>query len=189
MKATIRNLSMAAILLCFGIAPAFAQRSHAGGAGVGSSGGAHGPAMASSGGDHGSAATNAKGAAASSPTTLLTTNTKLDSTLTSKLQSKGLLPAGTDLKDACDGFKNLGQCVAAIHVSHNLNLPFACLKSDMTGTAPATGTTCPDGTGSSKVSLGKSIQTLAPNADVKTEQKTAKRASDTDLKEAESESH
>jgi len=94
-------------------------------------------------GDHGngggnSAKTGGKGAAASSPTTVLTKNAKLDTHLTSLLQSKGLLPTGTDLKDACAGFKNLGQCVAAIHVSHNLKIPFACLSADMTGTAPAT---------------------------------------------------
>lgn len=123
-------------------------------------------------------------AASSSPTTLLNNNTKLDTTLTAKLQSKGLLPAGTGLKDACAGFKNLGQCIAAIHVSHNLNVPFACMKADMTGTAPATGTTCPAGTGSSKMSLGKSIQTLAPNADSKSEAKNAQKESDADIKEA-----
>ncbi len=167
---------------CLSLTPAFAQHPRGG---PGGAGGAHGPAMGNGAGHAGG---SSQGAASSSPTTLLTKNTKLDSTLTSKLQSKGLLPAGTDLKDACGGFKNLGQCVAAIHVSHNLNVPFACMKANMTGTAPAAGTTCPAGTGTSKESLGKSIQALSPNSDAKTEAKNAQKAGDADIREAESHS-
>src|SRR5437868_4259246 len=49
--------------------------------------------------------------------------------LASKLQS--LLPAGTNLDTAASGFKNMGQFVAAVHVSHNLNIPFDQLKEKM----------------------------------------------------------
>ena len=49
--------------------------------------------------------------------------------LASKLQS--LLPAGTNLDGAASGFKNMGQFVAAVHVSHNLNIPFDQLKEKM----------------------------------------------------------
>ncbi len=49
--------------------------------------------------------------------------------LASKLQS--LLPAGTNLDAAASGFKNMGQFVAAVHVSHNLNIPFDQLKEKM----------------------------------------------------------
>ncbi len=178
-----RRILTAAPAFCIAVAPAFAQHPH-GGPG-GGAGGSHGPAMNNGAADHGSMNGSTKGAAASSPTTLLSKNTKLDSKLTSKLQSKGLLPAGTDLKDACGGFKNLGQCVAAIHVSHNLDVPFACMKANMTGSAPASGTTCPTGTGSSKLSLGKSIQALAPKADSKTASKAGTSQADADLKEAE----
>jgi hypothetical protein len=182
-----RGLILTAVACCFSLSPAFAQHQHGGG-GAGGTGGSHGPAMSNGAADHGSADAS-KGAASSSPTTLLTKNTKLDSNLTSKLQSKGLLPAGTDLKDACAGFKNLGQCVAAIHVSHNHdNISFACLKADMTGTAPATGTTCPAGTGSSKLSLGKSIQALSPKTDAKEAANTAQKQSDADIKGAETQS-
>jgi len=178
-----RRILTAAAAFCIAVAPAFAQHPH-GGPG-GGTGGSHGPAMNNGAADHGSMNGSTKGAAASSPTTLLSKNTKLDSKLTSKLQSKGLLPAGTDLKDACGGFKNLGQCVAAIHVSHNLDVPFACMKANMTGSAPASGTTCPTGAGSSKLSLGKSIQALAPKADSKTASKAGTSQADADLKEAE----
>jgi hypothetical protein len=98
-----------------------AQHAHSGGPGL-----PHGPS-ASSHGELNSSSSGSQGAASSSPQEVLTRNTKLDSTLTMKLQSKNLLPAGTDLKSACSGFRNLGQCVAAIHISHNLNIPLACL--------------------------------------------------------------
>lgn len=175
----------AALALCFAAAPAFAQHPHGGG--PGDAGGPHGPAV-EHGSDSGSTGGTAH-ASASSPTTLLDRNTKLDSNLTSKLQSKGFLPSGTDLKDACSGFKNLGQCIAAIHVSHNLKIPFANLKCDMTEVGPdGTAKSCPTGTSASKMSLGKSIQALLPSANSKTESKTAQKQSDADIKDAESSS-
>lgn len=176
-----KHAMVSAIALCFAVAPAFGQRSHAAGA-AGAAGASHGPAMNNGAADH----ANTGGAeTASSPANVLSKNSKLDSKLTSNLQAKGLLPAGTDLKDACSGFKNLGQCVAAIHVSHNLKIPFACMKSNMTGTAPGTGTSCPTGTGSSKMSMGKSIQALSPNADAKAETKNGESEANADLKQAE----
>lgn len=116
---------------------------------------------------------------------LLTQNAQL----ASKLQS--LLPEGTDLQTAAASFKNLGQFVAAVHVSHNLKIPFACLASDMTGTAAAnfapsgTTVTCPDGTGDKKMSLGSSIQALDPsvdNTEAKQDTKTATNQAKSDMK-------
>ena len=184
--------------LCLAAVPALGQNPHAGGPGAAAgagAGGSHGVAMGNGMGngmgrtnanipDHGPSMKASNHASASSPTTLLERNTKLDSTLTSKLQSKGLLPSGTDLKDACSGFRNLGQCVAAIHVSHNLNLSFDCLKADMTGTAVPQGTTCPADTGSKKLSLGKSIQQLSPSPTTKSEAKTAEKQAKDDINEA-----
>jgi hypothetical protein len=193
MKRKLAMLSGAIVILAMSGAPLFAQRPHGGGAGGGGNSGATGAAI-HGGGDksadaNSSSTTGAKGTAASSPSAVLTKNTKLDTHLTDLLQSKGLLRAGTDLKTACSGFKNLGQCVAAIHVSHNLKIPFACLSADVTGTAPATGTTCPAGTGSSKLSLGKSIQALSPNTtNAKTEEKSATKQADADINEAENSS-
>jgi len=61
---------------------------------------------------------------------------------------KTLLPAGTDLKTAEDGFKNRGLFIAALHVSKNLNIPFDQLKTKMTGPMPE--------------SLGNAIHELRP---------------------------
>jgi len=192
MKRLLAILSGAFVMVLIGGAPLLAQRPHGGGAGGGNSG-ATGAAMHGAGGNRANGSANSmagggKNAAASSPSAVLTKNTKLDAHLTNLLQSKGLLAKGTDLKDACAGFKNLGQCVAAMHVSHNLNIPFVCLSADMTGVAPATGSTCPSGTGTSKMSLGKSIQALSPNASAKTEEKSATKQAEADINEADSDS-
>jgi hypothetical protein len=81
----------------------------------------------------------------------LQTNT----TLASKLQSR--LP-GTNLMQAADGFKNLGQFVAAVNVSNNLGIPFADLKTKMVT----------DGK-----SLGQSIQALRPEVSATVEAQRA----------------
>jgi len=43
-----------------------------------------------------------------------------------------LVPAGLSPEDACRGFGDLGACSAALHVSQNLNIPFADLKDRLT---------------------------------------------------------
>jgi hypothetical protein len=68
-----------------------------------------------------------------------------NTSLAAKLQSR--LPAGTNLMEAADGFRNLGQFVAAVNVSNNLDIPFEKLKADMV---------------TKKMSLGQSIQDLRP---------------------------
>jgi hypothetical protein len=96
-----------------------------------------------------------------SPDTILQRNTKLSSNL------QKLLPSGTTPQQACSGFKNLGQCVAAIHVAHNLNISFDDLKAKMTGDKPE--------------SLGKAVHELKPDADAKTEVKKGQKQADDDL--------
>ena len=104
----------------------------------------------------------------SSPTSLLSTNPKLNTTLQQRLGS--MLPSGMSLTDAADGFENLGQFIAAVHVSHNLGIPFGDLKDKMT----------------SGDSLGKSIKALKPDANSKAEAKKAKKQAKADIKEARS---
>ncbi len=78
---------------------------------------------------------------------LLTQNTKLSSNL------QGLLPRGTNLQDAAKGFNHLGDFVAAVHVSHNLAIPFDQLKTKMM-----------DGE-----SLGQAIHELRPDSNAREE--------------------
>jgi hypothetical protein len=92
--------------------------------------------------------------------------------LAAKLQ--GLLPPGTNLQTAAQGFKNLGQFVAAVHVSKNLGIPFDQLKAKMTGPPPE--------------SLGKAIQQLDPSANAKAALKTAEKQAHQDLESTEHDS-
>ena len=43
-----------------------------------------------------------------------------------------VLPPGVSRADACNGFKSDAECLAALHAAHNLNIPFADLKSRAT---------------------------------------------------------
>ena len=143
--------------------PSFAQHGHGGGAG-----GGHG-ATAGHGGEgsevRGSSHSSALGGT-KSPDQLLAKNSKLSQRL------QPLLPSNMTVQDAAKGFKNLGQFVAAVHVSHNLGIPFDQLKSMITG--------------SEHDSLGKAIHTLKPDADAKSEAKRAKKEADEDINESNS---
>jgi hypothetical protein len=86
--------------------------------------------------------------------------------LMTRLQT--LFPAGTDLKKEASNFRNLGQFVAAAHVSHNLDIPWADMKAKVTGDHP--------------VSLGQAIQDLKPQANAKAEADKAEKEADTDIK-------
>jgi len=106
---------------------------------------------------------NTHAAGPKTPDELLNQNTKL----ASKLDS--MLPKGTTAQQACSGFKNLGQCVAAIHVSPNLGISFDDLKTKMTGSGE---------------SLGKAIHDLKPDVNAKAEAKKGEKQADEDLQES-----
>ncbi|HEX8924869.1 MAG TPA: hypothetical protein VF786_03705 [Terriglobales bacterium] len=165
------GVAILAVGLCTSV---FAQHGHAGGAAGSMSGGSMSGGMGTGMGHESSmgstASSDTRGMSHSStassmsqqsPDTALTKSPKLSSNL------EKLLPTGMTAQQACSGFKNLGQCVAAIHVSHNLNIPFADLKSKMTGTGSE--------------SLGKAIQALQPAANAKSEAKKANKQAQQDL--------
>jgi hypothetical protein len=111
-----------------------------------------------------------------SPTTLLQNNSHLNTALTNALAKAGVTVPGGDLQSACSGFKNLGQCVAALHVAKNLDIPggFDALKDKMMGKGA--------------VNLGKAIQQLDPNVKAKAESKKATKQAKQDIKAAQSQS-
>jgi hypothetical protein len=100
-------------------------------------------------------------AAHADPATLLGQNSQLNSRL------QKLLPADTSPRQACAGFSQLGRCVAALHVASNLGIPFADLKSRITGSEP--------------VSLGSAIHELKPDADADRVERKAQRQTQRDL--------
>ena len=145
--------------------PAFAQHGGGHGAGPGA-----GPGMDQGRGRGASPSSKMEDSAESSramsktPEQLLTQNEKLSA----KLQ--GLLPPRTNVHDAAKGFKNLGQFVAAVHVSHNLDIPFSDLKSKMM----------------SGESLGNAIHGLRPEVNAKEEAKKAHKQAKETMQEASS---
>lgn len=147
--------------------PLYAQHGHGGGGGGGAAamnGGGMGHSMDHS--NSNASSTKGQGKKESSVSDRLEDNTKLSS----KLQS--LLPAGTNLQQAAQGFKNLGQFVAAVHVSHNLGIPFDQLKAKMIGPPSE--------------SLGKAIQALKPTANAKTEASKAEKQAKHDMEDTKS---
>jgi hypothetical protein len=170
MKRTTICLAVFAVLLYAGGIPAFGQRGHGGGPPAGFGGGAG--AGAGTGMSHEPSGTfgpssPANSAHSSQPDTgrksvndLLAQNTKLSSQISDL--------TGRSSTDACSGFKNLGQCVAAAHVSKNLGIPFDTLKGKVTGP------------GSEK--LGQAIHDLNPNVDSKAEAKKGQQQAHNDLK-------
>ena len=93
-----------------------------------------------------------------------------NSKLSSRLQS--LLPPNTALQTAALGFKSQGQFIAALHVSHNLNIPFDQLKTEMI---------------TKHDSLGAAIRDLRPDLDSKqvtSNVKLAERQAKTDVQES-----
>ena len=131
-------------------------------------GGGHDPEFASSNTPHSSSASSTHGSGGANFVTRLSSNTAL----TSRLQP--LLPAGTTLQAAAAGFKSQGQFIAALHVSHNLNIPFAQLKSEMTGT--------------DHDSLGEAIHEVRPDLTsklVKNNVKLAQNQTKTDIESSE----
>ncbi len=88
--------------------------------------------------------------------------------LVSRLQP--LLPPGMTLQQAAAGFRNQGQFIAALHVAHNLNIPFAQLKAEMTG--------------KNHESLGPAIHELRPTAHASQAAKRAESEAKADLEAA-----
>ena len=106
-----------------------------------------------------------------------------DKKLTASLKSQGVLAANSDAKSACENFKSLDECVAALHASKNVGLDFNCLKSNLTGVqTSADMSSCQGSAGDKAMSLSKAIHAMKPDADAKTEAKNAEKQAKDDLK-------
>jgi len=108
----------------------------------------------------------------------------IEKKLTPKLQAAGLLPANSNATDACAPFTALNECLAALHVSHNLDVDFNCLRAGVTGVhtgADLSGCKTPDG--EKAQSLNKVIHSLKPEANAKEQTKNAEQQAKDDLKD------
>lgn len=154
----MKKLLTVTLAVGVGVAPVLAQHGHG-------AGGGHMDAP-----DHtshmGEAGHTSMGAGMHDSASQLTHNPALMSRL------QALLP-GANLQTAANGFKNLGQFVAAVHVAHNLKIPFDQLKAKMTGP--------------NAESLGHAVRDLEPTLSsqtVKSDVKTAERQAKQDLEES-----
>src|SRR5229473_740247 len=160
------RMAMLSLALVLYATAALAQHGNSGAAGGGAGMGAamgHGTGLD----NHGNPGNTKAGSSGSTHKMSVSDMLSKNPAIGDKIQSLTGMPAS----QACTGFKNLGQCVAAAHVSKNLRITFDCLRSDMTGSAPLSTSNCPAGTGTKSMSLGKAIQTLDPTADQKSETK------------------
>ena len=172
MKNTTVFLVALAAAFYLGGSPAWAQGRNGGGAPgtVHGASSTHGTNPKGEGGKDASSAASRK-----APIEMLTHNTRLASKLQTLLSSKVVGPSPAPyatMEAAAQGFKNVGQFVAAVHVSHNLGIPFADVKAKMMYPHAE--------------SLGKAIHDLKPDVDAKAEAKKAQKEANKDLKESSS---
>lgn len=169
-KLSLAALSLAVFLYAGG---AFAQHGHAGGMGGGAMGAGMGHSSLGSSNSSSHGNPNLSGSSHKATVNdVLSKNPAIGKKITA-------LTGASSAADACTGFRNLGQCVAAAHVAKNLNGNFYCLRQAMTGTAAPTGTTC---TTTGTMSLGKAIQTLYPQTNASTQTKKGENQAKQDLK-------
>jgi hypothetical protein len=173
MKSTSMFVFVLAVVV--NCSPAFAQHGHAGGGMNGGMGDSvtHGSMNAS---EHSNSTANASSHQAMI-NDILSKNPAIGDKIATLTGDK------LGAADACTGFKNLGQCVAAAHVSKNHpGLNFYCLRQAMTGIPAGSSATSGGCTVTGPMSLGKSIQKLDPQADSKTESRKAETEAQQDLK-------
>ncbi len=165
------TLVLAAVAVAFYLSgtPALAQHGHGGG------GTGHGPSAGGPSGHPGSGAEPGKPSSPGSPNTNSSVSTRLahNDKLADKLE-KLTGDSLSKLQSDCSVFKNLGRCVSAVHVWHNLGF-----DKTMTFTAFRDKILAEGG-------LGKAIHALDPNANAKAEAKKGQRQANDDLKESSS---
>lgn len=158
--------------LTLGTLPALAQHGQGGGPPAGK--GPGGPPPSTPASSHAESKTQPSTSSSSAPHGKMTVGEHLahNTGLANKLE--GLLGVNSlaALEAKAQGFQNLGQFVSAVHVSHNLDIPFDQLKTKLLADE----------------SLGQAIHDLKPQLNAKAEAKKAKRQADQDLKESETKS-
>jgi hypothetical protein len=175
-KRLIHIVPMMTLFLMFATLPASAQRGRGNG---GSMGASHGMSPMSGNpdmsGQHGSQMSNPHSSempektTPAQPTNKVGTDLADHTALSAKLQDS--LPTGTSLQEAAAGFKNTGQFVAAVNVSHNLDIPFDQLKTQVVGGK----------------SLGDAIHELKPSMspqEAKTAAQKAQKEADEEIKKS-----
>jgi hypothetical protein len=103
-----------------------------------------------------------------SPTSRLSISGRISSSTQLNAKVQALLPSGMTLNQASKGFTSERQFLAALHASKDLNIPFAQMKSEMTG--------------GDHDSLTRAIQELKPAADATTAARAAQAEAAADIR-------
>ncbi len=167
-------LTTLAAALYLGSIPLLAQ--HGGGHSGGANPGSPGPSASRDDATKGSKSEAGSGTPTSGGMTVpqhLQHNTKLAQKLENLLGLSGQNALSQVQFDAT-GFNNLGQFVAAVYVSHSLDIPFDQLRAKVVGPPAET--------------LGKAIHFFKAEANSKAETRKARKQANNDVKESESES-
>lgn len=161
MKRSFGLFGMLAFTLCLGTVPTFARPVQ------GQGGGTPGGNISRRASHTGSGKTSTTAGGQKNPDELLTQNSKLANML------QDILPKGIGVHAFCDGFKNLGPCVAAIHVAHNLG--FTPQQMQQFHRKMVAG-----------MSLGNAIHQIKPAANATAEANKGNKQASHDLKETRS---
>jgi hypothetical protein len=114
----------------------------------------------------------------------LDSNTDQTKKLNERLQAQGILTADSNVKDLCANFRELGDCLAALHASHSLGLNFACVRANATGIKTGVDTSsCRMADTDKPLNLVKTIKLLKPDANAKSAAKDAEVLAKEDVKE------
>lgn len=177
MKKLVMVVALAMLSVSFGVSRALAQGPQGAGAGSASA--------SSSGGGHSLNPIKWVKKEPKSASDQLDSKDEQDKKLTANLHTQGVLAANTDAKSACENFRALDECVAALHASKNEGLDFNCLKSNLTGVqTSADMSSCKGPAGDKSISLSKAIHAMKPDADAKGAAKTAEKQAKDDLKDS-----
>ncbi|HUI76092.1 MAG TPA: hypothetical protein VLX32_14170 [Candidatus Acidoferrum sp.] len=104
--------------------------------------------------------------------------------LNDRLQAQGILAANSSVKDLCTTFRELADCLAALHASHSLGLDFACVRANATGVKTGVDTSsCRMADTDKPLNLVKTIKLLKPDANAKSAAKDAEILAKQDVKE------
>jgi hypothetical protein len=112
-------------------------------------------------------------------------NDEEEKRLEAKLRAMQVLSETATLKESCVNFVQRVDCLAALHVSHNVGLNFECLKSNVTGVRVGTNTSsCRMPASDKPLSLAKAIKLLKSDANAKEAAKDAETVAKQELAEA-----
>ena len=115
----------------------------------------------------------------------LQTRGDYETKLTPKMQAEGLLGSYSSLTEACTPYKELYDCLAGLHASHDVGVDFNCVRAAVTDVhTTANISNCKVADGDKQLSLAKAIRALKPDTNAKQAAKDAEEQARDDIRAA-----